>query len=466
MQHGVVIRGDRPWAPPAYFREQPVRRREFIAITAGATAAAAARLGAATPCPPPSASIQGGPSVNTVCGNSYRGSAPAWFTSLSDLMWAAPVSNWLGASGVIDPLANTSNHGSEGQSAVINDWTGAGFDQTRNILFLLGNGGHAGYWGNEVYALDFTQSSPVWVRRRNATDSQAVGPAEFAGTVSVQNDGRPPSDHTGMDIVAGNGRWFKCGLGGTPYVGNASESQWFEYSPFSATTPAGTTISGQADDWINLGRGFSSATGTTAQCCAMYDPIKNQIIKVHGGWGSVSVEYVSLPSLAVATNTNGLQLNEANAALDTTNGIILVRAGTGGGAGGNVYAWLNYLNNPKGTWTWISSGSVAGVDIPARQAFWWHAASQAFLTWDRSSGLKKIKPAVTGSGSSAAYAGLTITSSSVSGTAPVFGVANGNPMYSKVQLVNDMGNGQSMLIVVPAYANPDVYVCKIPAAGV
>lgn len=393
--------------------------------------------------------------------------APAWFTSLSNLTWATPVSNWVGS--VIDPLANGENHGNEGQSAVYNDWTGAGLDQTRNTIFMLGNGGHVGYWGNEVYALDFTQPSPAWVRRRNATASQTVGPAQFAGTVNTQNDGRPPSDHTGCDTVSGNGRWIKAGLGGTPYVGNPVENRWYEYSPFSATTPAGTTLSGLADDWISLGNGYSAATGTTTQCSACYDPIKNQIIKVHGGAGAVSVEYVPFPALTVtSTNVNNLVLNEAIAAIDYTNGIILVRAGHGPGQGGNFYVWLNYLGNPTGAWTWIPNASVTGIgtDIPDRQSFWWHPQSHAFITWGRTLGLQKIVPAVTGSGNSRGYSSLTISTVSVSGTAPVFGIANGNPMYNKVQMVNDMGNGQSMLVVIPAYANPDIFVCKIPLGGV
>jgi hypothetical protein len=40
-----------------------------------------------------------------------------------------------------------------------------------------------------------------------------------------------------------------------------------------------------------------------------------------------------------------------------------------------------------------------------------------------------------------------------------------NSIYSKLQLINDMGNGQGALIAICAYRGP-VYVYKLPAAGV
>src|SRR5579859_2861676 len=48
--------------------------------------------------------------------------------------------------------------GVEGCSAVIADWNGALADTKRNRLILWG-GGHSGYFGNEVYALDVEHST-------------------------------------------------------------------------------------------------------------------------------------------------------------------------------------------------------------------------------------------------------------------------------------------------------------------
>lgn len=51
------------------------------------------------------------------------------------------------------PSRNCAYSGVEGVSAVIDDWNSGAFDTTRNRLLLWG-GGHAGYYGNEIYALN------------------------------------------------------------------------------------------------------------------------------------------------------------------------------------------------------------------------------------------------------------------------------------------------------------------------
>lgn len=43
--------------------------------------------------------------------------------------------------------------GNEGCSGVVNDWNSGAFDPVRNRLLIWG-GGHSGYYGNEIYALD------------------------------------------------------------------------------------------------------------------------------------------------------------------------------------------------------------------------------------------------------------------------------------------------------------------------
>lgn len=48
--------------------------------------------------------------------------------------------------------------GVEGCAAVIDDWSGGAFDSTRDRLIVWG-GGHNGYYGNELYAIDVTAPS-------------------------------------------------------------------------------------------------------------------------------------------------------------------------------------------------------------------------------------------------------------------------------------------------------------------
>lgn len=79
--------------------------------------------------------------------------------------------SWIPAPGTIDGIAlntlssvdpdpsRTSTYaGNEGQQAVLADWTGGAFatDYSKYGALILHGGGHAGYYGNEVYAFDLT----------------------------------------------------------------------------------------------------------------------------------------------------------------------------------------------------------------------------------------------------------------------------------------------------------------------
>lgn len=75
--------------------------------------------------------------------------------------------------------------GVEGPSAVIDDWNGAALDTARGRLLLHG-GGHAGYFGNEIYAFDM--ETLAWSR---LTDPSPTTPGS-----DINEDGTPQSRHT------------------------------------------------------------------------------------------------------------------------------------------------------------------------------------------------------------------------------------------------------------------------------
>lgn len=68
---------------------------------------------------------------------------------------AAPGWYELGNTKMRSVCVQPSPGGVEGCSAVIDDWNSGAFDTKRNRLLLWG-GGHAGYYGNELYALNLT----------------------------------------------------------------------------------------------------------------------------------------------------------------------------------------------------------------------------------------------------------------------------------------------------------------------
>lgn len=81
--------------------------------------------------------------------------------------------------------------GAEGCTAVIDDWNSGAFDSKRNRLILWG-GGHNGYYGNELYALDLAASPARMVR----LNDPGRPPAPSGTCVpSIVNGTQPNSRH-------------------------------------------------------------------------------------------------------------------------------------------------------------------------------------------------------------------------------------------------------------------------------
>lgn len=364
-------------------------------------------------------------------------SAPAWFTALSHKQWASPVTNWIGA------VAPASPGGSTGHLSVLGAWCGMGIDQTRKMMFMLHNGGHNDYYGNEVYSCDLTLASPAWVRRRNPST------ASGSGNIAKFSDGRPCSDHTTNLTIEAEGRWFTPGMSSTNYVGSANYNQWWEYKPFSGTG----TISGAADDWVDLGNTHAS-NGLSVAGLALWDSFDRQVLVFHNNNTSPSVEFQSIDNMsgaAALTNTQPLAMGGGMmGSIDTTNRIVLVRWNS-------TYYYLKLTNNTTKQAAW-SSVSVSGTEPPNTYQMHWHAPSNAFITWDGASGLRKLTPTVSGGGYTSA------TWSAVAGAGGVTPLSGSLLMYNKINIVQNMGDGTSALVIVSRYANPDTYVMRLTGA--
>jgi hypothetical protein len=96
-----------------------------------------------------------------------------------------------------DPNKYSAIQANEGCGGVINDWSGGSVDQKRNRLLIWG-GGHRGYFGNELYALDLNLLKLL--RLNDPSDitgvdlNQCTSPEAYA-------DGRPssrPRRHAGL----------------------------------------------------------------------------------------------------------------------------------------------------------------------------------------------------------------------------------------------------------------------------
>jgi hypothetical protein len=123
----------------------------------------------------------------------------------------------------------------EGCGGVINDWSGGSVDQKRNRLLIWG-GGHRGYFGNEVYALDLNQLKLL--RLNDPSDiagvdlNQCTSPEAYA-------DGRPSSRHTydGLAYIPEADKMFSLAGSGIP-CGYGVQGTWtLDLSAVSSAPP-------------------------------------------------------------------------------------------------------------------------------------------------------------------------------------------------------------------------------------
>lgn len=101
--------------------------------------------------------------------------------------------------------------GNEGCSGIVEDWSGGIFDAKRNRLLVWG-GGHAGYMGNEVYAVNLGDQT---IKR--LYDPSTNAPKDCTNT-GIMPDGKPVSRHTYNHItyIAHADKMFAYGGSGVP----------------------------------------------------------------------------------------------------------------------------------------------------------------------------------------------------------------------------------------------------------
>ncbi len=91
----------------------------------------------------------------------------------------------------------------EGCKAVIRDWSGGIADTVRNRLIMWG-GGHSGYGGNELYALDLNAQPPV-IEQLNAPTVPGVGQCSNLTQSSSCVEELPPANPYGVCSEGGGG---------------------------------------------------------------------------------------------------------------------------------------------------------------------------------------------------------------------------------------------------------------------
>jgi len=114
------------------------------------------------------------------------GALPAWVNNLQPGQWYEIPNTSLSS---VDP--SPIPPGVEGPAAKVIDWTSFVVDTRTSKVYSVANGGHQGYGGNEVDALDLERSQPLW--------SQVLAPTPAAQVLNCQAfyaDNTPTSRHT------------------------------------------------------------------------------------------------------------------------------------------------------------------------------------------------------------------------------------------------------------------------------
>jgi hypothetical protein len=230
--------------------------------------------------------------------------------------------------------------GYEGCSGVINDWSGGMADTKRNRLLLWG-GGHHGYFGNELYALELSRG--VLVRLNEPSDIAGVDLDECKPPERYQ-DGKPSSRHTydGLVYVAHADKLFTLAGAGLP-CGYALRTTWT------------LDLAGLA--WHEM-KADPYPTRASYGVVSDYDPVTKRVILDDGyNLWAYELEKDSYVLLNDSDKTNAHIDYHMTGRVDPEHGLFVVIGG-GSAAGGGMQVFDLRGDYAQQSWT----GQVSGCD--------------------------------------------------------------------------------------------------------
>lgn len=366
-------------------------------------------------------------------------SAPSWFTSASDRHWLTPVGNTL------DAVKPSPVPAGVGHRMICDAWTGGCVDQVNGEYILAANGGHGDYGGNEVYGVMLRAASPVWVRLNNP--STISGGTDALNSDMNYGDGLPRPPHGYNRCVFGNGKVWYAGMDSTYPSGYYSKA-CYEFDRASLT-------------WTFHGR---PATGDAVWegGPAAYDRVGNRVWSAAGyanDSGGYSVDASNGDITTYNWTLGGNPFSQAWSVVvwDRSPRCWIV------GSVNDAEIWILNLENVAAGWTQKTpTGSPTGFIENSGAVF--HAPSNAILVYDHTYGTSIRKLSVPDNPVTGNYSWSTITA--LGGATPPGSVSGDfNGVYSKFNLIEDMGNGQSALVVVCSTTG-STYVYKLPRGGV
>jgi hypothetical protein len=391
---------------------------------------------------------------------------PSWFESQADNTWAAVATN---------TVANVFDGSPD--NGVMTAWTGGSVAQERGELILCANGGHGDYNGNEAYAIQIRSETPTWVRLWDKfSGATATGGSTVSNGPANHSDSSPRSTHSWSHQTYGNGRIWKVQTGMSNGPDGDGKQSTAVYSWDRESIVGAVPMSGESGPWTYHGLGVpaygpSDGWGSTIDwqsSCTNYDKDTKTV------WSlcTFTVKNPRYPFFSVDTVTGAITtypsanndsfpvdqwLKQAIGAIVDGYWIIIAPNYSGG------RVLVLDLSNPNGGFTFKSpTGSPNAYVTGGGPGCVYHEASNALLVHHHSWGLNIRKLSIPADKISGTY---TWSEVAMGGTVPGPFAADFQGYYTKFNMIENMGNGQSALVAVSDVTG-QTYVCKLPASGV
>jgi hypothetical protein len=447
--------------------------------------------------------------MRTITFNVEATGAPSWFSAQSVKTWTAV------ASGATLQAAFSGQSVLSGATfpTMAQAWTGGCVDQVRGDLIYPALGGHDDYRGNEVYACRIRAETPAWYRLNDHTPSSSMVTTgtstastpgaqgwDPGGFAAMWADGRMRAVHGWESACYANGRVWYPSQSSPTGSGNSTGHAWSFDRGFAGlpSGPGGTPLAwaNNAGPWEWLGTASAGNKTTSVQDDVgvgpsyALDPVTGLIWTAVGNANaSWMVRYGSLN-----TQTEAIQFTNYNSGWDTPEfrwSCVVYDPAWDGVAGdpNNTCRWrywvgiapnsngLIVLNlkaaNPYATSAWV--GVVATSNTSALSAAGlgavYHKPSRSILLGDPASmgsSIYKLRVPTNGDGTYAGGVWQVSTITAAGGANPGTGFGDGGTgwrAYSKFNIINDMGNGQSALVCCGGVTLP-TYVYKLPTTEI
>jgi hypothetical protein len=370
---------------------------------------------------------------------------------MPDRTWVTPVGNTLDA---VKPVPTPPGD----HANICNAWTGGTVYQERGEIALAANGGHGDYNGNEVYVCGLRTANPVWTRLTDPSPSS--GGSDARQSSGQWGDGRMRPVHGWHRCVCDRtGKIWYAGQDGMTTSGNWTTATHSFNRELLGNGPFPVPYT--SAPWTYHGLGLADAGGTYygEAGVATYDRNRHWVWSL-GGNGA----------------PNGL--GQHGFTVDCATGQLTPRSMPNGGGRWTAHVWdldLWITGDPypsnldicfldcKTPAAGFTRRKTTGASFPREGAGCvYHQPSRALICWNNSGATIKVIRIPANP-----YSGAWIVEDvpAAGGNTVVPSAAPGNGTYSRFNIIEDMGDGQSALTIVNSTRGP-VYVYKLPRAGI